>query len=46
MEPNSKIENCDNCHGSGLVLESPRDGYHIYRQCHICRGAGYIKEMK
>lgn len=44
MEPIK--EPCTKCHQSGLVLETPRDGYHIYRQCPQCKGAGYIRNMK
>lgn len=39
-------EPCPICNGSGLILETPRDGYHIYRQCPSCKGRGYHGEKE
>ena len=32
---------CRTCNGVGLLVESAREGYHVYRQCHECKGKGY-----
>jgi DnaJ-class molecular chaperone len=32
---------CRLCDGVGLLVESAREGYHIYRQCPTCKGKGY-----